>query len=456
MLDRIGTQADRVYLREPRDLRDRYLAVSHCWGLSPRLVTKRTNLLAHKSGILVTELAATFQDAIHVARALGIRFVWIDSLCIVQGDFADWEREAARMGDVYSNAYLTVSALSSQDDSDGIFTPFEERIPRPQVSSDTRSTGRRCFANATPVVEEEAGYDLDEHMYHFKHTFAKCEYLCGTETCLVFVTSEWMPSSFKPKCRERTMEGNTSRTRGYNENTQMYLIGQFGGSFDPFEDEPLVTRGWTLQERLLSRRTVHFGADEMFWECQQCVLAEDGAVLERTFPKRKGVLLSRVPQLSTHAAGNQKAESPVTRKWPDPWLELVEDYSTRTLTRPEDKLPALSGLARQLAASSGDSYFAGIWLRDILQCLNWEVYTQEAFHNCDDHEHDAAPPTKSTVSYPPKYRAPSWSWASIDARVSFKALTEKVCAEYLHGAVHPLANDPFGQVAGGYIAVKVR
>ncbi|KAF4944219.1 hypothetical protein FSARC_14734 [Fusarium sarcochroum] len=101
-----------------------YIALSHCWGESTSFIITQESIHQMRLGFQANdEVPKTFCDAIRVARKLGIRYVWIDSLCIVQGDIKDWEREASRMAEVYQNAYLTIGALSASDDRDGFLNP---------------------------------------------------------------------------------------------------------------------------------------------------------------------------------------------------------------------------------------------------------------------------------------------------------------------------------------------
>jgi hypothetical protein len=100
----IGTSSSfqNIKLVEPSGgQRATYIALSHCWGRSPPFITTRDNLDDMKRGIPIEKLPATFKDAIFVSHAVGIRYLWIDSLCIVQGDREDWERESSRMGEIY-------------------------------------------------------------------------------------------------------------------------------------------------------------------------------------------------------------------------------------------------------------------------------------------------------------------------------------------------------------------
>ena len=89
-------------------------------------MTTKDNLDGHLSQIRWETLPATFQDAILVTRGLGLDYIWIDSLCIVQDDSADWMQEAGTMKDIYTNSYLTIAALIAPNAHYGLF-----RNPKP-------------------------------------------------------------------------------------------------------------------------------------------------------------------------------------------------------------------------------------------------------------------------------------------------------------------------------------
>lgn len=90
----------RLYVSGENE-RASYFALSHCWGPPDpnirKLVTTRSNLKQHCVEIPLDSLPKTFYDAVKVTRSLGIRFLWIDSLCVIQGDKDDWEKEASKM-----------------------------------------------------------------------------------------------------------------------------------------------------------------------------------------------------------------------------------------------------------------------------------------------------------------------------------------------------------------------
>ncbi|KAI0113237.1 HET-domain-containing protein [Daldinia grandis] len=100
-----------------------YVALSHCWGLRlPECLTTKENILDQKENVPWSTLPKSFQEAILFTRKLGIDYIWIDSLCIIQRDPKDWLREAGRMFHVYQNAFLTIAASHAEDSSKGLFS----------------------------------------------------------------------------------------------------------------------------------------------------------------------------------------------------------------------------------------------------------------------------------------------------------------------------------------------
>lgn len=95
------------------ELRD-YIALSHCWQ---PLVTTKENISSLKACIPWAELPKTFRDAITVTRGLGIGYIWIASLCIIQDDAQDWEREAAKTARIYEYSYITIAATAATNGS---------------------------------------------------------------------------------------------------------------------------------------------------------------------------------------------------------------------------------------------------------------------------------------------------------------------------------------------------
>ncbi|KAH7028101.1 heterokaryon incompatibility protein-domain-containing protein, partial [Microdochium trichocladiopsis] len=98
-----------------------YATLSHCWGDYQPLQTTTHTLLSFQARLPKEQTPRTFRDAMDICRAVGIQYLWIDSLCIVQDDNDDWCREAARMKDIYSGSLLTIAATGARNSSGGCF-----------------------------------------------------------------------------------------------------------------------------------------------------------------------------------------------------------------------------------------------------------------------------------------------------------------------------------------------
>lgn len=104
-----------------------YTALSYCWGTPDDEQTQRGRttadnfVLRHSQPFPITELPATIRDAINLTKGCGLEYIWVDSVCIIQGDVEDWLTEANRMHEVYANAYFTICAVSVDSASAGLF-----------------------------------------------------------------------------------------------------------------------------------------------------------------------------------------------------------------------------------------------------------------------------------------------------------------------------------------------
>lgn len=188
-------------IRLKENVRSPYIALSHCWGTTRHIVTEKANLESHKRGIPLESLPKTFQDAVELTKGIGLRHIWIDSLCIIQDDLLDWKNEAAKMADVYRNAYCTIAASGSKSDQEGVFLQRSQQ-------------------------------DIFEMPYHAAKTH-------------IAVTS--------------------------NEDDVAAML--------ELHKSQLSTRAWTIQERLLSRRILHFTNTRVIWECCTRSETEDGLIL---------------------------------------------------------------------------------------------------------------------------------------------------------------------------------
>ncbi|RSL69539.1 hypothetical protein CEP53_002157 [Fusarium sp. AF-6] len=115
----------------------RYIALSHRWGdtnkhrpFCTRLKDtsgRGHDLESFKKIIPFDQVPQTFRDAIETTRRLGVRYLWIDSLCIIQGDDGDFGTEAKRMEDVFSCAYCVIAASRASNQLEGFLKERPKR-----------------------------------------------------------------------------------------------------------------------------------------------------------------------------------------------------------------------------------------------------------------------------------------------------------------------------------------
>jgi len=91
-----------------------YCSLSHCWGKPDFVQLRDNNRKSYMTdGIPWSLLTNNFKQAIEIARFLGVRYIWIDSLCIIQRSTEDWEREASKMHLVYRHSYCNIAVADS-------------------------------------------------------------------------------------------------------------------------------------------------------------------------------------------------------------------------------------------------------------------------------------------------------------------------------------------------------
>jgi len=108
---------------------ENYMTLSYCWGKADIYKLTSDTVCRLLAGLKISLLPRTFQRAIEVARFLDTKYLWIDSLCIMQKSKEDWERESAQMGKVYSNGLLNIAATSSTDGEGGLFMERPSKLP---------------------------------------------------------------------------------------------------------------------------------------------------------------------------------------------------------------------------------------------------------------------------------------------------------------------------------------
>lgn len=274
-----------------------WLALSHCWGQTVQFVTTTENISDMKRAIPLNDMPLTFQDAVTVTRKLGYRYLWIESLCIMQDSDTDWESETACMQRYYKDAVMTICTDLAAGDHEG-------------------------FLDYTRETEQ-------------------------------YLEIPFMASPLKePACARirRSMKSNIHQEESY-----------------------LTTRAWTLQEYVLSPRTLHYTAEHLVWECQKHKLTETDATPNNDL----SAFLNRYflqPQ-SAHSDSRFLASPKLADIYGvlPRWYRLLENYCQRTLTFENDRLYAISGLAHEIQQQTHMTYIVGLWKENFLIGLLWSI-----------------------------------------------------------------------------------
>ncbi|EFW99759.1 tol-like protein [Grosmannia clavigera kw1407] len=174
------TDSPRLVLTEGwKDPLPKYAALSYCWGpghdAARQLTTKTSNLDSHLTKLPQEDLTPVLRDAIAVCRSLSIPYIWIDAVCIVQDDSADWSSESEVMGYIYYHAYLTICPLAAsscmhgflEPRTAGVDIPFQSQR-HPEISG--LITLVECYNDRDippqqTTIRSRPGFDLDSPLW---------------------------------------------------------------------------------------------------------------------------------------------------------------------------------------------------------------------------------------------------------------------------------------------------
>lgn len=340
----------RIYHPETGET-GQYLTMSHRWTDSDNFCTHLCNIADRQISIDIKTLPRRFRDAIVVTRELGIQYLWIDSICIIQPhrnktikdlcpigccEDDDWNIERDKMEQYFSRAFCNLAAASTAD----------------------------------PKVDEG---------------FLKRKY-----------EVEWVKSA-----------NDTSSDVNYD-------INAIDNFHRDVENAELNKRGWVLQERALSRRTIHFTSVQAYWECGgDGVRCETLSKLQKSvyLPGYKpkwvalalyhGILLTSSSKTSQFLSHHDFPKSIMdyfeeNRVYLLQWL--FEKYMQCDLTVPSDRSVAISGLERRFGKTFDTSWSWGVSGLYMHRCLSWQRRN-----------------ARLRRIQPIRDRVPSWSWMAYAA-----------------------------------------
>jgi hypothetical protein len=317
-----------------------YVTLSHRWGQPEPPKLTRASFQELKSGVAKCTFPGTFRDAIYVAIKVGVKYLWIDSLCIFQDSGEDWKYESQRMAGIYAGALFNISATSSENSQYGC-------IQSP------------VLPGLVPVLPHHG----------------------------------------------RNPEQTT-------------FIELHDATLFPVDiaSSILSTRGWVQQEWELAPATLHCTSAQLHWRCSESRFSETypegiqyGFDLHDQVQSRLAHDVTLFDLQSLIVSAVQGSTEATWLNAINTWLNLIRKYSSKKLTKEDDRFIAIGGLKNAISECFNNStlvqYHSGLWSQYLIEQLNWKSTDV----NCHRRQINVAIPT--------------WSWASIEASVAFTFLT---------------------------------
>lgn len=357
-----------------------YTAVSHCWGDSevaqkmPK--TTRDNIQRHiDNWYSISCLTKTFQHAVDITWRLGLEYIWIDSLCIIQHDKDDWEKECRKMAGVYGGARLVISAAHAKDGNGGLYMTS---IPYRRIEFQT-----------------------------------------------------WAGDTIRAVVTADELQGPARK----------HDMWKTGEQYWRADDLPLFERAWVFQERMLAKRIVHFTSSELVWECRSQVDCECGDLqdVSASWEEFKVGKSIKTKYFEIARWGNDLERLNF-------WHDITSQFSARNITHHSDRLPALASTARQIDMPGVlGRYLCGIWEDTIPRNLLWWSQYTDTKQFPRQHSHEATHVRSKDKSIP------SWSWLSIEGRVSTWGKALLTLAKITAINYTLATDDPYGACEKGEI-----
>jgi hypothetical protein len=342
----------------PKEIK--FIALSYVWGVSQTMKLYRSNSREwEREGALpVAALPQTIVDAIDVTRELGVDFIWIDALCIVQDNPADLREQISSVALIYRSAFFTIIAASGVDCNAGLagFRPGTRKFEQKEIV-------------VIPTSDEHPGMSL-------------------VSTC----------------------------------KSHRYPLVSTSRNEEDIDLSVWNSRGWTLQERVLSRRNLIFTEEQAMWVCDSAFFCEESHFEHPNLEDDSYVrTVDKTPlrwtlfKKSASAASFQSIDGAVLatsqqRFW-DKFKTLVSWFTKRSFTYPGDAFDGFRGITDALQRLSGEKFLWGHPRSRFGMSLFWE------------HAPGVVPSRRTErttlpmTSLDDRVNFPSWSWLGWTAEV---------------------------------------
>lgn len=320
-----------------------YIALSYVWGSAQRLVMNLGNMdNLGEPGALNGTVSETIEDAMSLTAMLGIQYLWVDALCILQDDPLDKSHQLPFMDQVYRYSQLTIIAAAGADAEAGLPGLSEPRALREHIIK----------------VKDGTAESPDIH-------------LAGA-------------LKIRPMWHSNCLFDTTWRTRG-----------------------------WTLQEKAVSRRTLTFTPTQIYWHCREATWME-GIFSETSLVKPMlydSTMETEFLRINSKMGEAETFDDSLESAWEQLRAQIVE-FSARHLTNPGDALDAFSAILQEFRRTTGENF---LWATPVTRfelglCWNQAAPIVQGASVGSPLARRTELTTLPTTSLSCRVPFPSWSW----------------------------------------------
>lgn len=392
-----------------------YIALSYSWGdHRPACITNVETMAQNKVRIPWDKLPLTFRDAAAFTLSLGMQYLWIDSICIIQEDEEDWQREAGKMYAVYKNSYLTLAALAGRDSTSGL---------------------RDMSVKQGSVLLAELRIGQNNYPLYMRRN----HYLDS-------VAGDNIKGSLNQIVRRYPL---LSRAWAYQERTVSPRVIFFTESEMIFQCLGVAECECGATREYCKGNTIHLNKTEIFMKTMISSTKGDSSEAGRSVGSM-GVLSGLTTKMKDLILKSSEDDAQVrsrARETAMTWRQkVVWEYSALAISMPRDRLPAVGAVAEQFQrVRIGETYLAGLWSGSLLEDLLWI---------------SGGPPLRSAkckdrLERP--FSLPTWSWASLHSSIVYLNDGFSVPkAEVLEANCSYVGDNPFGVLQSSKLVLRGR
>lgn len=322
----------------------KFASLSYVWGVTPQKLTLliENEYELQRPNSLVGKVSKTISDAIHLTEKLGLQYLWVDALCIIQNSDDDKVMQLGNIANVYAHSLFTIMAAAGDDSNFGL----------PGIH-----TPRDLVQEVVPVIA---------------------------------------PSETNPGMSLITALSPTHQSHEH-----------------PTRKTIWASRGWTLQERALSRRAIVIMKSHVLWSCSRSHYSEESCCETATLGSLAWFGLQESdPILNSSERTWYTEDVPEEQVWYK-FQRLVKDYSNRNLKFQGDALDAFSAVVEQMRRMTGENFLWGMPSGRFELCLCWEPYRRGL-------KRREELSTLEMTSFKRHVPFPTWSWLGWSGAICLK------------------------------------